>query len=113
MPQPAERSTYVLASSLALILLFWQWQPIGGVVWDVENPVGRALAHGGFAFGWLLVLVTTFLINHFDLFGLRQVWLHFRGRPYTTLSSRRRVPTASCGTRSMSAGSSRSGARRR
>jgi protein-S-isoprenylcysteine O-methyltransferase Ste14 len=85
VPPAAERSTYVLASSLALILLFWQWQPLGGVVWDIQAPVGRALMHAGFAFGWLLVLVTTFLINHFDLFGLRQVWLHLRGRPYEPL----------------------------
>jgi len=86
VPEPVERSTYVLASSLALILLFWLWQPLGGVVWNVDNAVGRALLHVGFAFGWLLVLVTTFLINHFDLFGLRQVWLHLRGRPYTLLT---------------------------
>jgi methanethiol S-methyltransferase len=85
VPRPVERSTYVLASSLALILLFWQWRPLGGVVWDVQDPVGRALLHAGFAFGWLLVLVTTFLINHFDLFGLRQVWLHLRGRSYRPL----------------------------
>src|SRR5262249_4497859 len=86
VPQPIERSTYVLASSLALILLFWQWRPLGGVVWDVQDPIGRALLYAGFAFGWLLVLVTTFLINHFDLFGLRQVWLHLRGRPYRPLA---------------------------
>jgi protein-S-isoprenylcysteine O-methyltransferase Ste14 len=85
VPQPVERSTYVLASSLALILLFWQWRPLGGVVWNIENPVGRAVMHAGFAFGWGLVLVSTFLINHFDLFGLRQVWLHLRGRAYTML----------------------------
>ena len=85
VPEPIERSTYVLASSLALILLFWQWRPLGGMVWDVQDPVGRALLYAGFAFGWLLVLVTTFLINHFDLFGLRQVWLHLRGRPYQPL----------------------------
>jgi methanethiol S-methyltransferase len=85
VPQPVERSTYVLASSLAMILLFWQWRPIGGVVWDIENPAGRALMYAGFAFGWLLVLVTTFLINHFDLFGLRQVWLHLRDEPYRPL----------------------------
>jgi len=85
VPEPVERSTYVLASSLALILLFWQWRPLGGVVWDVRDPVGRGLLYAGFAFGWLLVLVTTFLINHFDLFGLRQVWLHLRKRPYRPL----------------------------
>jgi protein-S-isoprenylcysteine O-methyltransferase Ste14 len=76
-----ERSTYVLASSLALIVLFWQWRPLGGVVWNVENPVGVALLYAGFAFGWGLVLVTTFVINHFDLFGLRQVWRNLRGQP--------------------------------
>jgi protein-S-isoprenylcysteine O-methyltransferase Ste14 len=76
----AERSTYVLASSLALIALFYSWRPLGGVVWEVEHTVGRALLYGGFAVGWALVLVTTFVINHFDLFGLRQTWRHFRGQ---------------------------------
>ena len=80
-----ERSTFVLAASLALILVFWQWRPLGGVVWSVENPVGRAVLYALFAFGWALVLVATFLINHFDLFGLRQVWLFLRNKPYTTL----------------------------
>ncbi|MOA25443.1 hypothetical protein D3C78_1461680 [compost metagenome] len=85
MPEAAERSTYVLFSSLALILLFSYWQPIGGVLWAVENPVGRGLFYAAFAFGWLLVLYSTFLINHFDLFGLRQVWLQLLGKPYTVL----------------------------
>jgi protein-S-isoprenylcysteine O-methyltransferase Ste14 len=85
IPPAAERSTYVLASSLALILLFWMWSPMGGVIWNIENPVGRAVMYAAFAFGWLLVLVTTFLINHFDLFGLRQVWLNLEGRPYEGL----------------------------
>lgn len=85
VPAPAERSTYVLFSSLALLLLFAFWQPLGGVVWDVTSPAGRAVLYGLFAFGWLLVLVSTFLINHFDLFGLRQVWLHLRGKPYRPL----------------------------
>src|SRR5688572_16672827 len=88
IPESAERSTYTLFSSLALIALFIFWQPMGGVIWEVENPVGRTLLYSGFAFGWLTVLVTTFLINHFDLFGLRQVWLHFRQRPYTGLEFR-------------------------
>ncbi|KAA2285095.1 methanethiol S-methyltransferase [Arenimonas fontis] len=88
IPEPAERSTYVLMSSLALIALFWFWQPMGGLVWEVTHPLGRAVLYGLFGFGWALVLVTTFLINHFDLFGLRQVWLHFRGRPYTPLPLR-------------------------
>jgi protein-S-isoprenylcysteine O-methyltransferase Ste14 len=85
IPESAERSTYVLAASLALALLFWFWQPLGGVLWQVENPVGRWLLQIGSALGWLQVLGTTFLINHFDLFGLRQVWLHFRNREYTSL----------------------------
>jgi len=85
VPKPAERSTYVLFSSIALIVLFAFWQPIGGVVWSIENPVGRAVAYALFACGWGLVLVSTFLINHVDLFGLRQVWLHLRGREYTPL----------------------------
>jgi len=85
VPTPLERSTYVLFSSLALILLLWQWRPLGGVVWSIEEPLGRFILYGLFFFGWGLVLVSTFLINHFDLFGLRQVWLYLLGRPYTTL----------------------------
>jgi protein-S-isoprenylcysteine O-methyltransferase Ste14 len=85
VPEAAERSTYVLCSSLALLLLFSLWQPIGGVVWDLGDPLLRGVVHGVFATGWLVVLGCTFLINHFDLFGLRQVWLHLRGRPYTPL----------------------------
>jgi protein-S-isoprenylcysteine O-methyltransferase Ste14 len=85
VPKAVERSTYVLCSSLALLLLFWQWRPTGVVLWDVRQPVGRTVLYGVFACGWLTVLVTTFLINHFDLFGLRQAWLYFRGREYTPL----------------------------
>ena len=85
IPEGTERSTYVLASSLALILLFWQWRPLGGSVWDVQHEVGRAVLYAGFAFGWTLVLVSTFVINHFDLFGLRQTWRAFRGQPQAPL----------------------------
>jgi methanethiol S-methyltransferase len=85
VPKPLERSTYVLFSSLALILLFWQWQPLGGVVWSIEDPFGRIVLRVLFAFGWALVLISTFLINHFDLFGLRQVWLYLWSQSYTTL----------------------------
>ena len=86
VPNPLERSTYVLFSSVALILVFWFWEPLGGVVWSVENPIGRAVLYSLFAFGFGLVLVATFLINHFDLFGLRQVWLYLRNKPYTKLN---------------------------
>ena len=83
VPWAIERSTYVLFASLALDLLFWQWRPLGGVVWNIEQPMLRAIVWTVFAFGWLQVLVMTFLIDHFDLFGLRQVWLHLRGKQYT------------------------------
>ena len=83
IPKAAERSTFVVASSVALIVLFLFWQPMGGVVWSVENPHAQILLHVAFAFGWLLVLVSTFAINHFDLFGLRQVWTNLRKQPYT------------------------------
>jgi protein-S-isoprenylcysteine O-methyltransferase Ste14 len=86
VPLEAERSTYVLASSLALLFLFWQWRPLGGIVWEVQNELGAILLYGGFAFGWLLVLITTFVINHFDLFGLRQVWRHLQGKPQAGLT---------------------------
>ncbi|MEO1337754.1 MAG: methanethiol S-methyltransferase, partial [Myxococcota bacterium] len=85
IPEPAERSTYVLFSSLALILMFWAWAPMGGAIWAVESTVAQALLYAGYAFGWGLVFVSTFLIDHFDLFGLRQVWLNLRGVPYSPL----------------------------
>jgi protein-S-isoprenylcysteine O-methyltransferase Ste14 len=85
VPQPAERSTYVLFSSVALIALFAFWEPMGGTIWHVDHPIGRLALQSVFAFGWLIVLTSTYLINHFDLFGLRQVWLHLRGREYTPL----------------------------
>ena len=88
VPPAAERSTYVLFSSLALILLFVLWQPLGGVVWNIESPAGQMTMYSIFGIGFGLVLVSTFLINHFDLFGLRQVWLHFRKQPYTQLEFR-------------------------
>jgi protein-S-isoprenylcysteine O-methyltransferase Ste14 len=88
VPWTIERSTFVLCASLALMLVMWQWQPLGGVIWSVESPAARAALWALFAAGWLQVLVTTFLINHFDLFGLRQVWLPLVGRPYTPASFR-------------------------
>ncbi len=80
VPQPIERSTYVLLSSLALILLFWQWRPLPTLVWSLEGPVATAIWVLNVA-GWALLLTSTFLISHFDLFGLRQVWAHATGRP--------------------------------
>jgi protein-S-isoprenylcysteine O-methyltransferase Ste14 len=88
VPVPLERSTYVLLSSLALILLYWKWQPIEGVVWQVTSTPARIAVLALYAAGWIILLAATFLINHFDLFGLRQVWLHLRGRPYTQLKFR-------------------------
>jgi len=85
VPKAVERSTYVLFSSLALILMFALWQPIGLTVWNVEAEAARVALWATCAAGWLLVLFSTFLINHFDLFGLRQVWLYLRGREYTPL----------------------------
>ena len=83
VPWAIERSTFVLCASAALLLLFWQWRPIGIQVWTVENEFARLILWTLFAAGWGTVLVMTFLINHFDLFGLRQVWLPLIGRPYT------------------------------
>jgi protein-S-isoprenylcysteine O-methyltransferase Ste14 len=80
VPATIERSTFVLASSAALLFLFWRWQPLGGTVWNVQSVWGKATLYGGFAFGWGLVFLATFVINHFDLFGLRQVWRHLLGK---------------------------------
>jgi protein-S-isoprenylcysteine O-methyltransferase Ste14 len=88
IPAAAERSTFVLAATLLLALMMWQWQPVGGVVWEVTAPAARAALYAVYGFGWVLLLAASFSINHFDLFGLRQVWLEFTGRPYTPLPFR-------------------------
>lgn len=88
IPPVAERSTYVLFASMAMALMFWQWRPMGGTVWHVSDPAGRLTLWTLYGAGWLLLLVATFLINHFDLFGLRQVYLHLMGQPYTGLPFR-------------------------
>ena len=92
VPWAIERSTYVLCASLALLLLFWQWRPIGIQIWSVENAAARVVLWTLFATGWATVLTVTFLINHFDLFGLRQVWLPLIGRPYVRVPFRTPLP---------------------
>jgi protein-S-isoprenylcysteine O-methyltransferase Ste14 len=92
VPWAIERSTYVLCASLALLLLFWQWRPLGMPIWTVENDIARFVLWTLFAAGWSTVLIVTFLINHFDLFGLRQSWLPLLGRPYTPVSFRTPLP---------------------
>ena len=86
IPVSAERSTYVFASNVALLFLFWQWRPLGGTVWDVEAEPAKGLLIAGYALGWIIVLFATVVINHFDLFGLRQVWRELLGKPQTDLS---------------------------
>ena len=88
VPWTIERSTYVLFASVALAFLMWQWRPLGGIVWSVGDPAERLILRALFAFGFGLVLVSTFLINHFDLFGLRQVWLSLLGRAYEPVAFR-------------------------
>jgi protein-S-isoprenylcysteine O-methyltransferase Ste14 len=88
IPQPIERSTYVLLSCVVTIVLMWQWRGLDVLVWNVQFPLLRTAMWSLFAAGWLLVPVVSLLINHFDLFGTRQVWLHLRGREYTSLPFR-------------------------
>ncbi|TAK35951.1 MAG: isoprenylcysteine carboxylmethyltransferase family protein [Saprospiraceae bacterium] len=83
VPKEIERSTYVLIASLLLLLIFWKWEPMGGDIWNVEDQSWSTVLCVIFFLGWGIVLVSTFLINHFDLFGLRQVWLQWKGQPYT------------------------------
>jgi methanethiol S-methyltransferase len=82
IPRPIERSTYVLLASLCLDLLYWQWRPMTGVVWDVQNSAGQWILLALFGLGWLTVLGSTLMLSHSDLFGVRQVALYMRGQPY-------------------------------
>lgn len=86
VPQSVERSSYVLISSLLLLLLFWKWQAMPSLVWDFSSPALAGILLAAFWLGWLIVLLSTFMINHFDLFGLRQVYLRMRGLDYTPLT---------------------------
>ena len=86
VPHHTERSTYVLASTLILVLLMYAWQPIDGIIWQVANPLGIKILWSIFGIGWVLVLLSTFLTDHFDLFGLRQTWLHFVKKTYTSVN---------------------------
>jgi protein-S-isoprenylcysteine O-methyltransferase Ste14 len=91
VPRSVERSTYVLVSSLLLALICWKWRAIPAVVWQVTSPAVDVLLLALFAIGWLVLLLSTFMINHFDLFGLRQVYLRMRGVDYTPLSFKQRA----------------------
>ena len=86
VPSSIERSTYVVLSSAVLVLLYWQWRTMPAVIWDVRLPVGRQALWALFWFGWAFALAATFMVSHFDLFGLRQVYLAWRGKPYTHIS---------------------------
>lgn len=86
IPAAAERSTYVLASSLILAAIVYFWQPLGGVIWQLENSTAIIVVYSVFAIGWAILFLASFQINHFDLFGLRQVWLYFLDKPYTELT---------------------------
>ncbi|TNE52739.1 MAG: isoprenylcysteine carboxylmethyltransferase family protein [Bacteroidetes bacterium] len=88
IPKPIERSTYVLLSSIIMAVMMIYWQPMGGLVWNVENELAQHVLVGINLVGWTTVLLSTFMINHFDLFGLRQVWLYYQDKPYTYLNFR-------------------------
>lgn len=90
VPVPLERSTFVLLASLLLIAMYILWQPMTATIWNVQHGILPAVLTGVSLVGWGIVFVSTFIINHFDLFGLRQVWLYFTGKPYTHLEFKKR-----------------------
>ncbi len=88
IPEYAERSTYVLLTAIVLIILYWQWRPMTDVVWHVDNSFAAMLIHALFWSGWIILFASTFMISHTDLFGLRQVYLKFRDKEYSSLNFR-------------------------
>jgi len=91
VPPSIERSTYVVLSSAVLVLLYWQWRTMPAVIWDVQAPAGRVALWALFWLGWAIALGATFMVSHFDLFGLRQVYLAWRGKPYTHIGFHARL----------------------
>ncbi|MFK7735733.1 MAG: methanethiol S-methyltransferase [Pirellulaceae bacterium] len=85
IPEAAERSTYVLFSGVAMLLLMFSWQPLGGAIWSIDYQPARCILHTLYFAGWGILFGSTFALNHFDLFGLRQVWFYFHGKPYEVL----------------------------
>jgi protein-S-isoprenylcysteine O-methyltransferase Ste14 len=91
VPPSIERSTYVVLASAVLLLLYWQWRTMPAVIWDVRQPAGRVALWALFWLGWAIALASTFMVSHFDLFGLRQVYLAWRGKPYTHIGFHARL----------------------
>ncbi len=91
VPSSIERSTYVVLSSAVLVLLYWQWRTMPAVIWDVRHPAGRLAFWALFWLGWAIAFASTLMVSHFDLFGLRQVYLAWRGKPYTHIAFRVRL----------------------
>jgi protein-S-isoprenylcysteine O-methyltransferase Ste14 len=91
VPSSIERSTYVALSSAVLVLLYWQWRTMPAVIWDVRQPAGRTVLWALFWLGWAIALAATFMVSHFDLFGLRQVYLAWRGKRHTHIGFHARL----------------------
>jgi protein-S-isoprenylcysteine O-methyltransferase Ste14 len=113
VPKPVERSTYVLLASLTLVLLFWQWRPMPEIVWRIDEPDIAVTIATLSLVGWVIVFTSTFLINHFELFGLHQVANNLTGREMPAPRFRTPLYTNSCGIRFISVSSSRSGQHQR